>query len=111
MVGDGGRLLINGNFSNKIGSNVSRIGVADISASGGGLNNTSITLYEQGYITYYAAVPNNTAYGHTFIGKVQMDTLYANAIKGATNLAVKSTFSITADQQKTINEYLFINMI
>jgi len=103
MVGDGGRLLINGTFNNKIGSNLSRIGVTDISAPNGALNNTSITLYEQGYIVYYAAVPNSTIYGHSFIGKVQMDTLYVDAIKGATNLVLKSTIMITADQLKTIN--------
>jgi hypothetical protein len=103
MVGDGGRLLINGTFSNQMGSNFSQIGVADNSASGGGLKNTSITLYERGQIVYYGAVTNTTMFAHSFIGKVQMDNLYVTAIKSATNLVLKSTIMITADQQKTIN--------
>jgi hypothetical protein len=73
MVGDGGRLLINGNYGNS-NTNISRIGVKDISASSGGSTNTNITLYERGYITYYSSI-DETAYGHSFIGNVSMNSL------------------------------------
>jgi hypothetical protein len=106
MVGDGGRLLINGTYklNNGASMNITQIGVADNSASGGGLKNTSITLYERGQIVYYGAVTNTTMFAHSFIGKVQMDNLYVTAIKSATNLVLKSTIMITADQLKDVLE-------
>jgi hypothetical protein len=138
MVGDGGRLLINGTYklNNGASMNITQIGVADNSATNGGFDNTCITLYEEGYISYYSSFADKNVYGHSFTGRVRIfeklaivdnsphvssnilfqvgsegssvkvdagGNLYVNAIKGATNVTIKATISITADQQKTIN--------
>ena len=74
LIGDGGRLLINGNYGGLNGSNFTRIGVANQSETRAGIDNTQINLYEKGYITYDAPSQPNE-YGHLFNGNVRMSSL------------------------------------
>ena len=74
IVGDGGKLTINGKYGTRpILQAFSKIGVGDYAETNGGLTNTSITLYEQGLIQYYGCSP--TTFSHLFVGDIYAPTL------------------------------------
>ena len=98
IVGDGGRLTINGNYGTKpILQAYTTIGVGDNSATGGGATNTSITLYEIGAIRYYGFASG--IYNHNFVGTTYMPALSiaSLAYPMPTNVLFNVGTAITAD--------------
>ena len=67
IIGDGGRLISNGTYGNGEGYNVTRIGVADLSATNAGAKNTQIlmNMKKDLFITYF--FPNKIIQTHTDI--------------------------------------------
>jgi hypothetical protein len=117
MVGDGGRLLINGNYGDSNSNfNFTRIGTKDTYVDGGATN-TQINLYERGFITYYSSGPPNT-YGHSFIGNVSMKSLsIASQTMPNSNIRFEvggggsgeNPFSIDVDGNIILNKVLSAN--
>jgi hypothetical protein len=94
IVGDGGRLTINGQYETEgMFGAFSKIGIGDFAATIGGSKNTSITLYENGSIQYYGFASN---FSHNFVGKTYMPSLSIANLKMPSNIFL-NIGSITAD--------------
>ena len=109
VVGDGGRLLIN---QEGTGNPYARtmIGTSDLSSSGNVSSNSSISLFEAGFITYNANI--SSGWGHNFNGSVQTNNLYVNgtinasgpitsSFVTASNIGVKTPITFTTSRTIT----------
>jgi hypothetical protein len=74
IIGDGGRLSINGKYGTLPSLLAcTTIGVGDYAETQGGLKNTSINLYENGTIQYYGCSTSN--FSHLYVGATYMPSL------------------------------------